>query len=113
MTTGNHDFAILLERLDRLEAYNRRLKFLILITFMGAIACFGLARLQALQTASAFSDAAAPRAEAAEKTIEAERFVLKDQSGKRRAMMSVGKLGPSISLWDSTGERRRLSCFRR
>jgi len=42
----------------------------------------------------------------AERVVRANRFVLEDENGKTRAMLSVDKDGPALSLHDENGEVR-------
>jgi len=78
-----------LERLDRLERQNRRLKRagLLVLTAVGALLLMGQAT---------------PKS----RTIEAEKFVLKDPAGKTRAVLSMIFDGPHLALNDLDGNPR-------
>jgi hypothetical protein len=72
-------------RLEKLERENRRLKS------MGGLA--------ALVAVSLFLMGQAKP----DRTLEAERFVLKDASGNVGAELAIGKLGPKLTLNDANG----------
>ena len=82
----------LTQRLDRLERGNRRLKLAVAVLLIS---------LAAVGVMGQVSPKAAP------KVIEAERFVLRDTSGKPRATLVVAADGTSgLSLYDQNGKGR-------
>ena len=92
MNTHPNQLAELAERLDRLERQNRRIKqvavgLLILIT-VGALA------------------AAAPPEKKAEKVVEADKFVVKDDKGVTRIEIGMQEGHPAIILSNEKGQAR-------
>jgi hypothetical protein len=76
----------LLQRVEKLEQSNRHLKL-----FGGA----ALAGLGLLSASSAMCD-----------TVWAERFVLKDEHGKKRIMLDAYHTHPSIAFFDANGQKQ-------
>lgn len=86
------------ERLDRLERGNRRLKIL-------AGAVIVLAGGGLLLAAASGVRAQTP---AWRRTVEAEKFVLRDASGKPLAMMDATNEEPTLTLADASGKPRAI-----
>jgi hypothetical protein len=82
MATDTPEMQAILQRIERLEAENRRLKRTVL----------GVALLAAVVLAMG---QARPS-----RTVEASEFVLKDGAGSVRARLHMGKRGPSLTLYD-------------
>jgi len=80
------------QRLDRLERENlrwRRIGFLVLVV-IAAMVLMGQAKVSRVA-----------------KVIEAEKFVVRDKSGKvRAALQTSAKDGPSLDLYDKNGKNR-------
>jgi hypothetical protein len=89
MTAQTPDLAAVVARLEKVERQNRRLR--------GA----GIAVL-VLAVAGLLMGQAMPRA----RKVEAERFLLEDETGKVRAMLMVDKDGPGLFLYDENGKTR-------
>ncbi len=100
MNSTSDEKGVIVERIARLEAENRRLKRGALI-FLVAIASIGLMG-QTTQRKRAAAPAPPPPP-ALPKNIEAESFILKDPAGKARAELSMGGTGPSFRLLDQNG----------
>lgn len=83
----------LAQRLDRLERENRRLKI------AGAFLVLALAAVGAMGQVL-------PKA--VPKVVEAERFVLRDSTGRERAVLEMARYGPRIALLDETGTTKAL-----
>lgn len=78
---------VLTKRIDRLERENRRLKR------VGVVVLVGLAAIGLM-------------GQAAGRTVEAERFVLRDASGKARGAWGVAGGGTALFLLDQDGKHR-------
>ena len=118
MSEDTHAQDLILSRIARLEAQNRRLKRGVLAG-LAAVASLGLLLVASLallgQTAGqtgqtqrkptprAPAPAPPPAPPVMPKNIEAESFVLKDVNGKVRAELSMGGTGPSLKLRDQAG----------
>lgn len=90
----------LVQRLERVESENRRLKRI------GVLAVLGLGALMLLGQAT--PSAITPAVPAA-KVIEAEKFVLRDPTGRERAELSVLADGsPTLGFVDPDGKPRAL-----
>ena len=88
MEQTSEDSAVL-NRLGKLENQNRRMKL------AGAVALFFIASLVLMGQSPA------------NRTVEANEFILKDENGKIRGIWSnVAASGPIFTLLDSTGKRR-------
>jgi hypothetical protein len=79
----------LTQRLDRLERENRRLKIAGAIVLLAVVAVGAMGQVL-------------PKA--VPKVLEAERFVLRDTSGKILATLGPSPLGPGLSLYDQSGK---------
>ena len=88
MTTQTPDLQAVVERLEKVETQNRRLKL------MGAL-------VLALAGAALLMGQAQPN-----RRVEAEMFVLKDANGKVRAELGMAAHGPVLALYDEDGTRR-------
>ena len=88
--TQEHDITFLSQRRDRVENENRKLKRLIL-----GVTVIGVALLAMGQT----------RPKAVPRIIEAEKFVLKDESGKENGWLQVTPTGPELRLTQSRSGR--------
>ena len=77
------------ERLARLERNNRWLTLALVLAGLAAM-MFGPAYMQLPKAVS--------------KKVTAGRFVLVDDNGKKRAVLEVGKDGPSLTLNDDNGK---------
>ncbi len=86
------DIGYLCQRLDRLEKENRRLKRFIL-----GVCVIGIALLAMGQTR--------PVPKSVPRVIEAEKFVLKDVSGKEKAWLQMKDTGPELKLDEVTAKR--------
>jgi hypothetical protein len=92
MTSQTPDIQTILERLEKLERHNRRLKR------AGALALV-------VVSAVLLMGQAAPKS----RIVEAEEFVVKDSSGKMRAVFGVaGKDAPRLLLFESGGGFSKL-----
>jgi hypothetical protein len=82
----HEDLTELVSRLERVEKENRRLKHtgIVLLLLVGAAAAMGQARMT--------------------RTVEADQFILKDNTGKARARLSLeGDGRPTLSFYDGKG----------
>lgn len=102
----------ILVRVERLERQNRRLKqgALVCLAAVASVAVAGalMGQTQTHKTtkskpAAAPAPAPTPAAPVVPEKIEAESFVLKDSSGRDRAELSMGGIGPSLRFLDQTG----------
>jgi hypothetical protein len=82
----------MLERIERLERGNRRLKRMVTVPVLALAAVMVMGQ-------------AAPRS----KVVEAERFALVDPKGNLVGGLSAGERGPTLTFFDSTGVRLSLS----
>lgn len=85
------ELQVMRSRLDKLERHNRTLKqaALFLVVLVGSVLLMGQARTT--------------------RTIEANEFVLKDTSGRRRAVLHISDYvtpGPELVLFDENGTKR-------
>ena len=89
MASHTPDLQAVLEPLEKLERQNRRLKRagLLALTAVGALLLMGQAT---------------PKS----RTIEAEKFVLKDSAGKTRAVLSMILDEPGLAIYDEKGIKR-------
>ncbi len=73
----------LVQRMEKLEKANRRLKLagVLVLTLVGCLLLLGVA---------------SPK-----RTVEAEAFILRDANGEMRAVLGMGVEGPSLSLYDA------------
>ena len=90
MASRELDIPMLEDRLEKLERDNRRLKYVaaLVLTCAAAFVSLGIAP--------------------SSRIIEAEGFVLRDDSGKVRAILGVSAAGPALSLRDGNGIERVL-----
>ena len=79
----------LLQRVEKLEKSNKRLKLL------GGAALAGLGALSLMSASRAMCD-----------TVWAERFVLKDEHGKKRIMLDAYHTHPNIAFYDVQGKKQ-------
>ena len=89
MSSNNHDLAAVLVRLEKLETLNRRMRLVLCIAGVLVGATFVMGQ-----------DASKNR------IVEAERLVLRDESGKRRielAGTAKETIGPSLKIYDEEG----------
>jgi hypothetical protein len=89
--TERIELSVIMQRLQRLENQNRRLKTggILLLLILGS-----------------FAAAAAPSAQSAQTTVQAQRFVLVDASGKEFASLGFDDSDrPGLSLRDAARER--------
>jgi hypothetical protein len=84
------------ERLERLEKENRRLRMLVLALIVLAGAGVALSAVSGVRA----------QAPAWRRTVEAEKFVLRDSSGKRRAVLGMAAGAPDLILYDASGKTR-------
>jgi hypothetical protein len=89
MTSENESQASLFARLEKVERQNRSLRI------FGSVALLGVAGALFLGLAAAPS-----------KTVEAERFIVRDSLGKARMILAVGDEGPALTLLDKDGKLR-------
>jgi hypothetical protein len=93
------------ERLEKLErellAEKRRNRWLLVAVGLGVV---GVCLVWTLATITA--TAQAQGANIGPKVIRANQFILKDENGKTRAVLSVSKEGPALVLFDETGKPR-------
>ena len=92
MTTSEIDLHALLERVQKVEAQNRRWRLASLIAFVLFLASFtvGLAHGQQPQPSQT--------------TLEAQSFVLKDAKGTVRGQLSVKSDKAALELYDASGK---------
>jgi hypothetical protein len=96
MTADTSELQAITERLERLERQNHALKR----AGIGALAIFGAALLMG-------QGAPAPR------TVEAQKFVLRDSSGRVRADLSMLPGNPTLRLFDAEGKMQaQFSSYR-
>jgi hypothetical protein len=90
-----------ISRIERLEKESRTLKrgALVCLVAIASIALMGQTQHKSTRPAAA---APAPPP-ALPKNIEAESFILKDSTGRARAELSMGAMGPSFKLLDQGG----------
>jgi len=88
MSSPTPDWTAVVERLEKLERQNRRLKQ------MGAVALLIAAAVLLMGQASP------------NRTVEANEFVLRDGNGKVRGTFSMADLGPQLALLDANGIQR-------
>ena len=88
MTTPAPDMHAINTKLKKLEKQNRSLKHagLSLIIFVGSVLLMGQAGLR--------------------KTVEAEKFILRDASGRVRAQIASEQYGPYIAFYGATGKEQ-------
>ena len=89
MTPQTSDMQSVLERLDKLERQNRRVKQLALAALLpiGAVLLMGQCT---------------PRG----RTVEAEKFIVRDPRGRLQAEFASTEYGPALSLYDKSGKAR-------
>src|SRR5262249_25996330 len=92
MTTPSPDLATVVACLEKLERHNRWLKRLVLLLLVGAILLA--------------SQAQPSLAQRKDRVVEAERFILRDDKGKARAVMAMFKDGPGFALLDDKEKPR-------
>ena len=88
MESGTSEWTVVMNRLEKLEKQNRRMKQ------AGALVLILAAALVLMGQAPAT------------RTVEANDFVLKDESGKVRGRLYMTALGPSFALLDENGKQR-------
>lgn len=88
MTQQNSEGRELMERVERLEKQNRKLKQAGAVALILAAAVFLMG--QAAQ----------------KKTVEANEFILRDTNGKLRAALDIYQGGPRLALYDAAGNVR-------
>ena len=87
MNTASHPFDQFAERLDKLECRNRQLtSMLVLLLVAGGLVLLGAAQ------------------KAERQSSEMESFVLRDNAGKERARLEVGKDGPALQFLNDRGQ---------
>lgn len=85
MTSQTPDWQAVIDRLEKLENQNRRLKQIGAVVLVLAVSFLLMGQ-------------AAPK-----KTVEANEFVLKDASGRVRGQLLMRLLGPDLTLFDENG----------
>ena len=86
MTTEDETLHVICRRLERLEQSNRRLRAIVLLTGIAAGAVLVMAQSQDISS------------------VAAHEFVLKDDQGRRRAVLGMGQGGPGLRLMDERGK---------
>ena len=101
MTTPTPDRAVVEERLERLEralrTAKRRSRWLLAAGGLAAVGCF---------LAWVVGNTATTAQAHGPKVIRANQFILEDETGKTRAMLTVDKDGPRLCLDDQNGKCR-------
>jgi hypothetical protein len=91
MNDQTQEVQAILKRIDALERQNYWIKRAGLLGVLLAIAAVTMGQARPSRTMEA-------------RIVEAERFVLKDMSGRIRAEMVVNEIGPTFRMYDSKGE---------
>jgi hypothetical protein len=97
-----HETEMMLSRIERLEAQNRRMKrgAVVCLVGIGVMGLMGQTQHKSTRPPAASTP---PTPVVLPKNIEAESFVLKDPAGHVRAELSMGGTGPSFKLRDQSG----------
>ena len=98
MTSPRPDLAAVEARLERLERESlvgkRRNRWLLVAVGLAAVGCFLVWSLANTTTVAQAQGA---------KVIRANQFILEDETGKTRAMLTVDKNGPRMTMLDENG----------
>jgi len=107
MTPETPDLAEVEERLERLErelrAVRRRSRWLVVVAGLGVV---GVVLAWTLANTTATAQAQAPNI--GPKVIRANMFILDDENGKARAMLTMFKDGPGLDMSDEKGKIRAM-----
>ncbi|MBI4463593.1 MAG: hypothetical protein HY647_02710 [Acidobacteria bacterium] len=98
MTSPEREWNDVLKRLEKLERQNRRMKQI------GAVALLGIAAVALMGqvwTTRKVEAQASPQ-----RTVEANEFILRDESGTVRAKLYMSQEGPQLALLDANGQVR-------
>jgi hypothetical protein len=106
MTPQTPDLQAMLERLEKLEGQNRRLKRAVVLAFVPAVVLLGTRSTK--QHGMAAVNAQSSATTTSMREIRAESFLLTDSSGRIRGSLQVNGKTPELALFDERAKRRAV-----